>query len=173
MNSLFYCHSWKYERGFDYRKIYLDGYRISIHAPARGASSSRMVYQVSFRFQFTPLREGLRSSQYVFRVSLHFNSRPCERGFYLWIFDGILQSISIHAPARGASDVTFVGTVSQSDFNSRPCERGFRLNIMRKCLLIYFNSRPCERGFPQLLIRIRAHRKFQFTPLREGLRISG
>ena len=54
---------------------------ISIHAPARGATSSEIVSIAANTFQFTPLREGRLSSfgrkRYFW---LHFNSRPCARG---------------------------------------------------------------------------------------------
>ena len=54
---------------------------ISIHAPARGASTLLF----------------LRQSK------TYFNSRPCERGFAIPKGDKHCWKISIHAPARGAS----------------------------------------------------------------------
>ena len=98
---------------------------ISIHAPARGATQSETRRIISLGFQFTPLREGrprkiskhFRARDFnsrpcergdsctslALRMLLYFNSRPCERG------DGCIGrlcrfgSISIHAPARGAT----------------------------------------------------------------------
>ena len=120
-----------------------------------------------FRFQFTPLREG-RHQQGLAR---------------LWT-----RSISIHAPARGATQAYRIAA-GRPHFNSRPCERGDKLRYF--CAGEYgdFNSRPCERGdaVPRLIIRlvsISIHAPargatvlpgdtfeldiFQFTPLREG-----
>ena len=80
-------------------------------------------------------------------------------------------SISIHAPARGATALPSWAALFTSDFNSRPCERGdymphllgagpgrFQFTPLREGrralsvggsgLLRYFNSRPCERGDP-------------------------
>ena len=39
----------------------------------------------------------------ISRYQKDFNSRPCERGFNLWTEVVASRSISIHAPARGAS----------------------------------------------------------------------
>ncbi len=122
---------------------------ISIHAPARGASRRRI---------------------FIFLIT-YFNSRPCERGFH----------------TRGTT-ITF-----SSDFNSRPCERGFHHTLRSSSPVPNFNSRPCERGFDvnpishglQQFISIHAPARgasvfrgnqwlqelFQFTPLREGLRL--
>ena len=78
-------------------------------------------------------------------------------------------SISIHAPARGATDVLGRQEVQTEYFNSRPCERGDWVSILdetigepisihapargatwtqrfRRLHRRYFNSRPCERG---------------------------
>ena len=55
------------------------------------------------RFQFTPLREGLQREINFYCFLLYFNSRPCERGFSIVSSASFNTSISIHAPARGAS----------------------------------------------------------------------
>ena len=64
---------------------------VSIHAPARGATSPSVpsISRVS-KFQFTPLREG----------------RPQRRGGR-----GISAIVSIHAPARGATAIFHKNTV--------------------------------------------------------------
>ena len=84
------------------------------------------VSYVDEKFQFTPLREGrpvsscnpfLRSSYFnsrpsargdkitgVFLKRMHyFNSRPSARGDAEQILGGLIMSISIHAPPRGAT----------------------------------------------------------------------
>ena len=100
----------------------------------------------------------------------YFNSRPCERGFFFQPrFHAVGIHISIHAPARGASQLPWRIHSIRNHFNSRPCERGFEpvpdpcrnpvdISIhapargasdlpygTTRCS--YFNSRPCERGF--------------------------
>ena len=76
---------------------------ISIHAPARGASHRGFLFPPRYVFQFTPLREGLREEAKSIQRIRYFNSRPCERGFPCKPRCGRRLSISIHAPARGAS----------------------------------------------------------------------
>ena len=78
-------------------------YVISIHAPARGASSIASICFDSPLFQFTPLREGLHYLALMIMLAMYFNSRPCERGF-------------------NSHFKVLLGAVY---FNSRPCERGF------------------------------------------------
>ena len=80
---LCYFNSRPCERGF-YIGQYTDYEEpISIHAPARGASSIASICFDSPLFQFTPLREGLLKHADFVSVDI----------------------ISIHAPARGASNV--------------------------------------------------------------------
>ena len=56
----------------------------------------------------------------------HFNSRPCERGDFFIVSCSFpcSPSISILAPARGATRRAANGETINRDFNSRPCERG-------------------------------------------------
>ena len=119
---------------------------ISIHAPARGATS-----------------EGGSFSQSG-TISIH---APARGATPLVQRDHPRNYISIHAPARGATLCGADHKVRQ-DFNSRPCERGdlgrqrvrddafiFQFTPLREgrqraappahCAR-YFNSRPCERG---------------------------
>ena len=140
---------------------------ISIHAPPRGATSTRMPKSSASRnfnsrpsargdqqlngggnmavFQFTPLREGRPSGQQSRQRPADFNSRPSARGDELvkqLIRD---DSISIHAPPRGATQL-FPLWCTHPDFNSRPSARG---------------------DDPYAGIKFRFN-LFQFTPLREG-----
>ena len=165
--------------------------RISIHAPPRGATAVFVVERDAPLFQFTPLREGRpkessttsRCSDFNSRPSargdnhpgqgqpglLHFNSRPSARGD-----DGRNvarlggQTISIHAPPRGATVLVVIKTSTVVYFNSRPSARGDRHNLCEyddKLIIsihapprgatpaarrtrrsMYFNSRPSARG---------------------------
>ena len=104
--------------------------RVSIHAPARGATRVGHVPDSHVLFQSTPLREGRRLPACLPlpqpAVSIHAPARgathPCQtlRGFF---------SVSIHAPARGATPHPDPGRALQARFNPRPCARG--------------DSRPC------------------------------
>ena len=58
----------------------------------------------------------------------------------------IISGISIHAPARGATQYPQLRAGDHGYFNSRPCERGDRAPRTRRTQNSYFNSRPCERG---------------------------
>ena len=98
-------------------------HRISIHAPAKGATILRTKDPLCVEFQSTlPRRE-----RHIIFVScpssLHFNSRSREGS------DGIQQHvtltrsiISIHAPAKGATGSSFTACCSCPDFNSRSRE---------------------------------------------------
>ena len=75
---------------------------ISIPAPARGATRWIPPPQPISLFQFPPLREGRRPEQLFSKAQIHFNSRPCARG-----------------------DASAPYTAQRSSyFNSRPCARG-------------------------------------------------
>ena len=78
-------------------------HRISIHAPARGAT-----------------RAVPPGCPWV----LYFNSRPCERGDAQDGQHSEQGVISIHAPARGATAAPQLFCDFVVYFNSRPCERG-------------------------------------------------
>ena len=77
--------------------------------------------------------------------SSNFNSRPCERG------DGISakriakELISIHAPARGATQQLRLAAVAP-----------------------LFQFTPLREGRPPNALIVRVCMQFQFTPLREG-----
>ena len=94
------------ERGdFNLFDLILVHFAISIHAPARGATGKLMKKSPSSTiFQFTPLREGRLQNPPAVSQMQYFNSRPCERGDVHKYGKAIVQRISIHAPARGATD---------------------------------------------------------------------
>ena len=143
-------------------------------------------------FQFTPLREGRpEPGDLLPGQQPDFNSRPCERGdgvtWHSWTTRG---SISIHAPARGAT-LTICFYVGGNAFQFTPlregrlsslfcCCGGYSISIhapargatrhgfFTGCTSPYFNSRPCERGDNDLTASLDLHIQFQFTPLREG-----
>ena len=121
-------------------------------------------------FQFTPLREGRHDGF----ITLYRNN-----------------SISIHAPPRGATNqhhaqqehrgfqftplregrrILFPPTVLFSNFNSRPSARGDQQIKRITIFQHYFNSRPSARGDTRNRRHCWQWQRFQFTPLREGRR---
>ena len=98
-------------------------------------------------FNSRPCERGDISTLCSTKDLLSFNSRPCERGDRLCVgFSWEELTVSIHAPARGATRKLFKKSLMDYRFNSRPCERGDSCFLRLVC------------GFD----------KFQFTPLREG-----
>ena len=138
------------ERGFnDHADHASHSSNISIHAPARGASTTCLRLLSKNTFQFTPLREGLRTPEQIEKdipiISIHAPARGASkeiekeisagrisihapaRGASSFIYKIVLRLlISIHAPARGASRTPGRSQKSNKNFNSRPCERGFK-----------------------------------------------
>ena len=78
------------------------------------------------------------------------------------------REVSIHAPARGATTSSNPGLIPRQSFNSRPCERGDKPTLLLKQPSSCFNSRPCERGDKERYTEKLEEIEFQFTPLREG-----
>ena len=78
---------------------------VSIHAPARGATPNLGRIFERKMFQFTPLREGRRKEDCDWKLNLGFQFTPLREGRRNDVnnfFGG--SSVSIHAPARGATD---------------------------------------------------------------------
>ena len=123
--------------------------KVSIHAPARGATHAKAANAVKRAFQFTRPR-GAR----------HFR----EVGKMVWI-------VSIHAPARGATKADS-GPIADSMFQfTRP--RGARQNLGRSMamLLMFQFTRPrgARRQAPRRRQRLTL---FQFTRPRGARRTS-
>ena len=143
------------------------------------------------RFQFTPLREGRLSVVQRSAHILYFNSRPCERGDAgLEAIAKNLIAISIHAPARGATQL-FRLPGKAGPFQFTPLREGRRhgrqlCRLPRKFQFTplregrhtgpsstrvsgcYFNSRPCERGDQNLGKFYSAHTHFNSRPCERG-----
>ena len=142
------------------------------------------------QFQFTPLREGRRASARCVRPRhRHFNSRPSARGDRQGNPRWATETISIHAPPRGATAWSCL-VCHHCYFNSHPSARGDTKRSLRVCVLLifqftplregrrsrghfllcddYFNSRPSARGDLAGCDDAPSPKEFQFTPLREG-----
>ena len=112
----------------------------------RGDVNAERIHTLAV-FQFTPLREGRRIRLLPTGAWSLFQFTPLREGRLRRKAHDIRDiSISIHAPARGATSVGIRHTGNQSNFNSRPCERGDLHQQFFYYILLYFNSRPCERG---------------------------
>ena len=144
--------------------------QISIPAPARGATGSRLVlFPPAYRFQFPPLREGRLASRCrrytLLSISIPAPVRGATRRVVVGpqacrisipapargatgAATGIAREfkISIPAPARGATRLDARHVVLGNYFNSRPCARGDFHRASPRAMRAYFNSRPCARG---------------------------
>ena len=146
---------------------------ISIHAPARGATGLKKPAFTPLEISIhAPARGATRRQEVKVSASAYFNSRPCERGDALPPCGGPLirpaTRISIHAPARGATSSYRAAGHWMRRFQFTPLREG-RRPLWGGCgPPRYFNSRPCERGDAMSPTPSWGPRLFQFTPLREG-----
>ena len=76
---------------------------VSIHAPARGATSASRNFMPSNLFQSTPPRGGRHINLFKNPVLGCFNPRPRAGGDSVGLSEGDDLEVSIHAPARGAT----------------------------------------------------------------------
>ena len=95
--------------------------RVSIHAPARGATS-------------WPHRDHDRL--------WCFDPRPCARGDSAMASRSLSDAVSIHAPARGATRTVASNAPRYVGFDPRPCARGDSVPESAGD----FDPRPCARG---------------------------
>ena len=99
--------------------------KISIHAPARGATTIRYpsIYETLISIH-APARGATRPDDHMRPSLMYFNPRPCARGD----LEGFLE------------------WRHSQDFNPRPCARGDTAAIADHAGSRYFNPRPCARG---------------------------
>ena len=141
----------------------------SIHAPARGASNYDVESVSIEEFQFTPLREGLRRDGKPIIWPEPFQFTPLREGLPAYLLKQYgWGTISIHAPARGASHVLFTKLAMQQ-FQFTPLREGL-LHPKYQTLLTSISIHAPARGASVQRKERLFSRKFQFTPLREGLR---
>ena len=112
-------------RGDKHGSITLDISTVSIHAPTRGATTTKSRYYYQMQFQSTPPREG----------RLQFDTPPTCK-----------YTVSIHAPTRGATsykidvDGVLIKFQSTPPREGRPCKYFKRLQYWR------FQSTPPREG---------------------------
>ncbi len=99
---------------------------VSIHAPARGATFTRANAAARYRmFRSTPLREGRLHVTVWHRTHMGFDPRPCARGDFDWV------RIPIAFARR---------------FDPRPCARGDNADITQSAVPHSFRSTPLREG---------------------------
>ena len=108
----------------------------------RGTRRHKREYQ----FQFTPLREG-RPGVDLSDVVMNYISIHAPAGGATAVLDGgeLVNNISIHAPAGGATRDS-VACVSCGLFQFTPLREGRPRPRLAYTLTPNFNSRPCGRG---------------------------
>ena len=141
--------------------------RVSIHAPARGATFSFHFFWCHNMFQSTPLHEGRRQASWLKSVFCRFNPRPCTRGDRHMIGGGMTFNVSIHAPARGATKLRKQYDQLILRFNPRPCTRGDS-DIWRAMTIGVVSIHAPARGATKPAKQTCPVAVFQSTPLHEG-----
>ena len=147
--SVAYFNSRPCGRGFSKISSYFSREKISIHAPAGGASPScSTAMMLEPYFNSRPCGRGFSTSNRIFFISSSISIHAPAGGASEWtdpdcwakafqftpLREGLLKTpdificpvcISIHAPAGGASNFCNLWARENTDFNSRPCGRGF------------------------------------------------
>ena len=121
---------------------------VSIHAPARGATTYKSVGDGVKVFQSTPPRGG-RHETYHYRAEF-------------------VGEVSIHAPARGATTLLDGTAEGWESFNPRPREGGDNVTFASLQSLHKFQSTPPRGGRPKPRQKLHWLRSFQSTPPRGG-----
>ncbi len=125
-------------------------------------------------FQSTPLREGRPGRELYKSASSGFQSTPLREGrLFIALIRSAITSVSIHAPARGATWPQRMSIAYVVVFQSTPLREGRRQESIGLRVPGSFNPRPCARGDVLGRIFMLTGTPFQSTPLREGRRWSG
>ena len=125
---------------------------------------------ISGTFQFTPLREGRRGTRRTSPGTADISIHAPPRGATGVSFSCLLWlSISIHAPPRGATAGKRAGKATDI-FQFTPLREGRRIGGAARQPPADFNSRPSARGDARQMGTFTTTSAFQFTPLREGRR---
>ena len=168
--------------------------RISIHAPPRGATQlhERLRFDPA-DFNSRPSARGDAASPQSGSISALFQFTPLREGRQaLAKISEQIDSISIHAPPRGATESALTSG-ENAEFQFTPLREGRRWRLWRRLAgsaisihapprgatllhaFLYtpncnFNSRPSARGDVSSSVTVMLVILFQFTPLREGRR---
>ena len=119
-------------------------HKISIHAPARGATRIFRIRGNFFLFQST-LPRGERPTESSFRMEkIYFNPRSREGSDAKQREVKTGSVISIHAPARGATGCTGNGKCSTQISIHAPARGATSGRLLYTILFLYFNPRSRE-----------------------------
>ena len=115
-------------------------YRISIHAPTRGATKAQMEIVQLRKISIHAPTRGATEKVSAKEVITKFQSTlPREERHDRRVFRPNLTQISIHAPTRGATEVDFCRRNLKIYFNPRSHERSDS-NIAQKICLFLYNT---------------------------------
>ena len=141
-----------------------DEKNISIHAPAKGATQSYLTWQPSAEHFNPRSREGSdRGAPLTRRTRWHFNPRSREGSDCCMSPTFQRSKISIHAPAKGATQMAVPFLYRQRHFNPRSREGSDATSACAVYGMRYFNPRSREGSdiselhFPRNLLRISIH----------------
>ena len=143
---------------------------VSIHAPARGATMLLTRCEpLPSRFRSTPPRGGRRPPKPVRCTLSPFRSTP-PRGGRRPTRRQARRSpdVSIHAPARGATNRAWCAAAEQGGFDPRPREGGDPMPSCATCGRRCFDPRPREGGDPSGSRGSPVWPRFRSTPPRGG-----
>jgi len=102
----------------------VDSLRVSIHAPARGATSAENSANYDPMFQSTHPRGVRPGKPKSFKSDISFNPRTREGCDFQGHADRIALRVSIHAPARGATGASLITVLNPWFQSTHP--RGVR-----------------------------------------------
>ncbi len=143
---------------------------VSIHAPARGATDSCCSQsQDYFVFQSTPPRGGRHHPQRSNSREHGFQSTPPRGGrpgYHGGCGDS--RSVSIHAPARGATSGRCSRIGRLRSFNPRPRAGGDSAISNCRSGSVSFQSTPPRGGRHSIVPQVAVELMFQSTPPRGG-----
>src|SRR3972149_3585524 len=122
-------------------------HQVSIHAPARGATSSTNYPGRCKPFQSTPPHGGRLAQTTGAGGRRGFQSTPPHGGRpHHDSYNARWGRVSIHAPARGATTIPVLRFTSRSSFNPRPRTGGDKIITLRCGRGTWFQSTPPHGG---------------------------
>ena len=143
---------------------------ISIHAPARGATGNfscslpgnmpfqftplregRLIFSstqlIAEIFQFTPLREGRREAMIRYKDGTLFQFTPLREGRRNWQrTHEVINGISIHAPARGATTLLCFTRWDVEQFQFTPLREGRHIRSRHQKRFFWISIHAPARG---------------------------
>ena len=146
---------------------YADQLIVSIHAPAWGATFQTDQDPYAHQFQSTPPHGGRQKSPFKRFQELSFNPRPRMGGDIISIPLSQVNTVSIHAPAWGATIVMLL-MVSTAMFQSTPPHGGRLFDNYTGIMDCLFQSTPPHGGRHFMWMPLLCWLMFQSTPPHGG-----